>query len=166
MSLNRWQRIIRFRAPLRVYATAFLLPLGIILISIGTALLFGTPSGPLPDNRPEDFLILIPVMLIAGPMPEELSFRGFGQHSLQQTLSPLLSALLIGLGVLIWHVPLFLFAGLPPVIAVTLPAVSVVHAWLYARGGSLWPLVVLHWVQNYFGGEYLGRIFAPEHRSA
>ena len=146
--------------------TAFLVPLGIILVSIGTALLIGTPALALPDNGPADFLIAIPVALIAGPMPEELSFRGHGQHELQQKVSPLAAALLIGLGVLIWHLPLFFFAGLPPVIAVTLPAVSVVYAWLYARGGSLWPLVALHWEQNYFGGEYFGRMFTPEHSFA
>ena len=96
-------------------------------------------------------------------MPEELSFRGYGQHSLQQSLSPLVSALWIGLGVLIWHLPLLLRGDVPPQIAVALPAVSVVYAWFYARGGSLWPLVVLHWVQNYFGGNYFGLIFAPEY---
>jgi membrane protease YdiL (CAAX protease family) len=158
-----WRRILRFRAPLWVYATAFLLPLAIILGSIGAALWLGTPSNPLPAREGIEFLILIPIMLLAGPMPEELSFRGHGQHVLQQAIAPLAAALWIGLGVVIWHLPLFFVAGLPPVIALTLPAVSVVYAWLYARGGSLWPLVALHWVQNYFGGEFLGPMFAPEH---
>ncbi len=41
-----------------------------------------------------------------------------------------------------------------------MPAVSVVYAWLYARGRNVWPLVVLHFVQNYFGGEYFAFMFA------
>ncbi len=46
--------------------------------------------------------------------------------------------------------------------AITLIAVSVVYAWLYNIGGSIWPLVVLHFVQNYFGGGYFGRMFSEQ----
>ena len=99
-------------------------------------------------------------MLIAGPAPEELSFRGYGQHELQQEMSPLNAAIWIGIGVLIWHVPLFLFGEVPWPFIVTLVAVSVVYAWLYQLGGSVWPLVTLHFVVNYFGGDWFG----PDHR--
>jgi CAAX protease family protein len=159
--LKAWlRRIGRFRAPIRVYAAAFFIPLAIILASVGLALAIGTPAGPLPAYSIAELLLFIPIALIAGPAPEEPAFRGFGQHELQETMSPLAAGLWIGLGVLIWHLPLLVIGEIPWPIMITLMAVSVVYAWLYQVGGSVWPLVTLHFVQNYFGGEYFGSIFA------
>jgi membrane protease YdiL (CAAX protease family) len=76
-------------------------------------------------------------------------------------MSPLAASLWIGLGVLVWHLPLLLAGEIPWPIAITLIAVSVVYAWLYRQGGSIWPLVLLHFVQNYFGSGYFGAVFAP-----
>jgi uncharacterized protein len=155
-----WRRILRFKAPVWVYAVAFFVPLGIIVISMILAVSFGAIAGPLPYYAPIELLLGIPIALIAGPAPEEPAFRGYGQHELQETMSPLNAALLIGLGVLIWHTPVFLTGNIPWPLVITLIAVSVVYAWLYQVGGSVWPLVTLHFVQNYFGGEYFGTMFA------
>jgi len=156
-----FRRILRFRAPPWLYATAFLLPLAIILGSVGLAIAIGTKSGPLPSYAASEFIIGIPIVLLFGPLPEEPGFRGLGLHELRDSMTTLTAALIIGLGVLIWHLPLFLTGDLPLPIAVVLPAVSVVYAWLYTRGGSVWPLVLAHWVQNYFGGNFFGMVFAP-----
>lgn len=159
--LKDWlRRVVRFRAPLWVYAVLFFVPLAIILASVGLAIALGTPHGPLPAYSPIEYLLFIPIVLLAGPAPEETAFRGLGQHQLQETISPLAASLWIGLGVLIWHLPLFFSGEIPWPIAVTLIAVSVVYAWLYVAGGSVWPLVTLHFVQNYFGGGYFGRLFS------
>lgn len=159
--LKVWlRRIGKFRAPLGIYAVAFFIPLGIILASIWLASVSGAATLPLEARGFGEFLVLIPIMLIAGPAPEELSFRGYGQHELQQEMTPLSAAIWIGIGVLIWHVPLFLFGEVPWPFVATLVAVSVVYAWLYQFGGSVWPLVTLHFVVNYFGGNWLGQIIA------
>ena len=159
--LGAWlKRLGDFRAPPRIYAVAFFIPIAIILLSIWLASLTGVVTQALPPRGFVEFLILIPVMLIAGPLPEEISFRGYGQHELRATMSPLAAALLIGLGVLIWHVPLFVLGYVPYPFIITLVAVSVVYAWLYQHGGSVWPLVALHFAVNYFGGEYLGTMIA------
>ncbi|HEX9857261.1 MAG TPA: CPBP family intramembrane glutamic endopeptidase, partial [Paracoccaceae bacterium] len=157
-----WRRILRFRAPLRIYAIALFLPLAIIVASVLLARAVGTPAGPLPGYTAGEWLIGIPLVALFGPAPEEPGFRGLGQHELQQVISPFVAALWIGAGVTIWHIPLFFIDNLPPIIALTLLAVSVVYAWLFISGGSVWPLVTLHFVQNYFGGQYFGRMFAPE----
>ncbi len=161
---NWWRRLLRFRAPVWLYAVAFFVPLAIIIASIWLAIALGTPAGPLPPRGAAEFLILVPIMLILGPLPEEVSFRGYGQHELQKQLSPLAASLWVGLGVAIWHAPLLLGGYIPMIIALALPAVSVVYAWLYVTGRSVWPLVVLHFVQNYFGGEYFGLKFAQVDR--
>lgn len=157
-----WQRILRFRAPLWIYGVAFFAPLAIILASLWLAAASGAPTQPLPGREFAEFIILIPVMLLLGPLPEEISFRGYGQHELQTEISPLGAALWIGIGVLIWHVPLFLAGNVPWPFIVTIVAVSVVYAWLYQIGRSVWPLVLLHFVVNYFGGEWLGEMIADD----
>lgn len=156
-----WRRILRFRAPGWIWATAFLLPLAIIVTSVLLAIAIGTPHGDLPDYSLSDWLLGIPIVALFGPAPEEPGFRGYGQVALQGHMTALTAALWIGLGVAVWHLPLFLLGEIPWMIALTLIAVSVVYAWLWVNGGSIWPLVLLHWVVNYFGGQYFGRLFAP-----
>lgn len=151
------RRTVRFRAPAWVYLVAFAVPLAIILVSLGSTILLGATPQALPPYGPIDFLVGIPLVLIAGPATEEPAFRGYGQFELQKQMTPLSAAILIGLGVIIWHLPLFVLGNIPWIIAVTLIAVSVVYAWLYISGGSIWPVVAVHFVQNYFGGEYLGQ---------
>jgi membrane protease YdiL (CAAX protease family) len=157
-----WRRIVRFRAPVWVYAVAFAGPLAVILASLWLATATGVPTEPLPEREFLEFLILIPIMLLAGPLPEEISFRGYGQHELQTEILPLNAAIWIGIGVLVWHVPLLLAGNIPWPFIVTIVAVSVVYAWLYQIGRSVWPLVLLHFVVNYFGGEWLGAMIADE----
>mgnify|MGYP001390841621 CR=1 FL=1 len=157
-----WARIKKFRAPLWIYAVAAIFPLCIILMSIALAAAYGAPTQPLDAKGPVELLVLILIMLLLGPLPEELSFRGYGQHYLQETMSPLAASVWIGIGVLIWHAPVFLFGKVPWPFVITIVAVSVVYAWLYRAGQSLWPLVVLHFQVNYFGGEWLGRYIAEE----
>ncbi|MEX2319588.1 MAG: hypothetical protein WD626_07020, partial [Bauldia sp.] len=84
-----WRRILRFRAPVWVYAVAFVGPLAVILASLWLATATGVPTEPLPEREFLEFLILIPIMLLAGPLPEEISFRGYGQHELQAEITPL-----------------------------------------------------------------------------
>ena len=157
-----WRRIIRFRARLWIYAAAALIPLAVILASIWLATVSGAATQPLPEREFAEFLILVPIMLLLGPLPEEISFRGYGQPELQKEISPLNAAIWIGIGVLIWHTPLFLLGNVPWPFIVTIVAVSVVYAWLYQLSGSVWPLITLHFVVNYFGGEWLGEMIADD----
>jgi uncharacterized protein len=160
--LMAWlRRLSKFRAPVWLYAVALLVPLAIILISVGLATVSGAATQPLPEREALEFLILIPVLILLGPIEEEPAFRGYGLHELQQTMTPLAASLWIGLGVLIWHAPIFLVGGIPWPFIGTIVAVSVVYGWLYQLGGSVWPLVVLHFSVNYFGGEYFGSMIAP-----
>lgn len=157
-----WRRIINYRAPAWVYAVAFVIPLAVIVASIWLAKASGAPTAPLPPREILEFVILIPIMLLMGPLPEEISFRGYGQHELQAEMTPLNAAIWIGIGVLVWHAPLLLAGNVPWPFIVTIVAVSVVYAWLYQVGGSVWPLILLHFVVNYFGGEWLGAVIAPD----
>lgn len=154
------RRIRRFRAPLWVWGVAIAWPLAVILASLGLAVLSGAATQPLPMREPLEFLILVPVMLLMGPGPEEPAFRGYGQVELETTMSPLAAAVWIGVGVVVWHLPVLLTGDVAWPFVVTLVAVSVIYAWLLKAGGSVWPLVALHFVVNYAGGEFLGAMLA------
>ncbi|HEX9894454.1 MAG TPA: CPBP family intramembrane glutamic endopeptidase [Gemmatimonadales bacterium] len=154
-----WHRILRFRAPGRIYAAGLLIPLAIIVTSAALAVAAGASLPPIAAWNWGALLVALPIVPLGGPIPEEPAFRGYGQHVLQQTMSPLAASLWIGLGVLVWHLPILIIGGIPWPIAVALPAVSVVYAWLYQAGGSIWPLVGLHFIQNLVGGMLFGAMF-------
>ncbi len=145
-------RILVFRAPPAVYAISFFGPLAIIFLSVWLAWFAGAKTQPPPLYSAGQLLMFIPVVLIEGPAPEEVSFRGYGLHHLQEFVSPLAASVLVGLGVIVWHLPLIISGELPLAILAALCGVAVVYGWLYQIGGSVWPLVVLHFVQNYVGG--------------
>ncbi len=159
-----WRRVRNFRAPASIWAAAILGPIAIVAVSIIAATAVGATVHFETALPLVDFLVLIPLMIFLGPLQEELSFRAHGQHELQQQMPAAIAALWIGLGVAIWHFPLFITGSIPPTIAVTLFAVSIVYAWLYVAGGSIWPVVALHWAQNLFGGELAGSILDADGR--
>ena len=78
-------------------------------------------------------------------LPEESSFRGWAQPTLQATRTPLAATVLMAIGVTIWHGPLFLMPqfGLAPIEALTTAAVTFWYAWLFnhASGSSLLTLI-------------------------
>jgi membrane protease YdiL (CAAX protease family) len=139
----RWlRRLGNFRAPPWVYAVSFFVPLGLAALCGIFAIASGARIGAVPTFGFADLLLFVGIMLIAGPLPEEVTFRGYGQHELQNEMTVFTASLWIGLGVLIWHLPLLLWGELPWQIAIAIIAVSVVYAWLYVQGGSVWPLLL------------------------
>lgn len=148
--LRTWgKRIIRFRAPVWVYAASFLIPLSIILSSFALTAATGATLAPLPHYELADLLLMLPLILLFGPGQEELSFRGYGLDRLQETISPLSASIWVGFGVMIWHTPLLITGELPLTVLLPLSGVAVVYGWLYRNGRSVWPLVILHAQLNY-----------------
>jgi membrane protease YdiL (CAAX protease family) len=150
------RRIMRFRAPLAVYGWAFCVPLAIIGASFVLTIMGGARLGPVPHYGVLEILMALPILLIAGPGPEEPAFRGFALHELQRHVSPLTASLAVGLGVMVWHVPLLLTGELPATVMFPLAGVAVVYGWLYQMGRSVWPLVLLHFQLNFIAAGYTG----------
>jgi membrane protease YdiL (CAAX protease family) len=157
-----WRRISRVRGPVRFYVIAAAGPTVIVLASAGIALLAGVdaPGGSLwLEGILSSVILLVPMALAFGPVGEELAFRGWGQYRLQSTMSPFAAALLIGVGVIVWHLPLIATGSIPASVVIALPAVSVVYAWLYRMSGTVWTAVVLHTFLNVVNGVYVYEIF-------
>lgn len=162
-----WKRITLFRAPVWVYATAFLIPLAIIMASFGVTIAIGAELAPIPSYGLAEVLVtILLVVTIFGPMTEEISFRGYGLDTLQRRISPLAASLWIGLGVAVWHLPLFLTGDLPLTVLMPLAGVAVVYGWLYRMGGSVWPLVVLHGQLNCVAKMVTGPMMPDAHDQA
>jgi membrane protease YdiL (CAAX protease family) len=82
---------------------------------------------------------------INAQLPEEASFRGWAQPTLQTTRTPLRATVLMAIGVTIWHIPLFVMGmfGSSPIEALATIAVTFWYAWLFnhAAGSALLTLI-------------------------
>jgi membrane protease YdiL (CAAX protease family) len=56
-------------------------------------------------------LLVIPFVLLAGPLSEEFGWRGYAQPRLRRLLAPVPTAVVLGLVWAVWHAPLFLLTG-------------------------------------------------------
>lgn len=56
-------------------------------------------------------LLFLAVSLFAGPLSEELGWRGYAQPRLRRRLSPLATSALLGAVWAVWHLPLFALTG-------------------------------------------------------
>jgi CAAX protease family protein len=99
------------------YASIILLfPVAAVLaIAIDTRLL-GGEFPPVPGiivliNQPINLLQLLVIGLVAGPLSEELGWRGFALERMQVKWNPKLSSLVLWLVTAVWHLPLFLIIG-------------------------------------------------------
>jgi membrane protease YdiL (CAAX protease family) len=82
------------------------------------------------------------------PIGEELGWRGFALPRLQSRFGPLPASLLMGLGWGLWHVPMFLFAGVPfggllvQMVLFLVPG-SVIYSWVFNRTRGLLPIAII-----------------------
>jgi membrane protease YdiL (CAAX protease family) len=78
-----------------------------------------------------------------GPMQEELGWRGFALPRLQEGYSPLVASAILGLLVVIWHLPLVFLAKLPAYALFATFAFTIVFGWLFnnTKGSVLMTLI-------------------------
>lgn len=138
---------------------AFLLWPVIVIVSNQTAHLLGI-SVPTNPGYPE--IPLIPliiesflwVLLIGGPINEEIGWRGFALPRLQRRTTPLMASIWIGIAWGAWHFPLHLLGMYPFGAAgflIRLQEVpsAIIFTWLFNRSkGSLLPVILLHVARN------------------
>jgi membrane protease YdiL (CAAX protease family) len=162
--LKEWGRtLIRWRAPLSLYAFAALVPLAFTLLGIGANVALGAKPPPAAawTSWPSLLVVFPLVMVLGGPLGEEPAGRGLALARVAERRPMLQASLAVGLVWFAWHLPLLLSrpGELPPGFVGILSA-SVVFGWLYQRsaGVVLLPLL-MHTAQNTFGGEFAGPMF-------
>src|SRR6266545_4858081 len=112
-----WSRVID---PRRIRPAWWLLSLLaiplVIVLGIALDVLLGGELPAMPNLKllaadPVSIPIFVLMMLIGGPVSEELGWRGFALESFQQKWSPLRSTLILSAIWWIWHLPLFFMRG-------------------------------------------------------
>ena len=155
--LTLLKKLFIWKVPLKNYLFIILLPLFFVLIGIGLYSLFIGDIGSFDSMA----FLSIPTILwagfYAGPLGEELGWRGFLLPEFQKRFSNLKSAILIGVIWFVWHIPLFwapfgtLVSGEAisalPVIAyfIMLNCLSIIITWLVLNSkGSVLIAILFH----------------------
>lgn len=104
--------------------------------------------------------------LLAGPLGEELGWRGFAQQELQKKYSPLKAAMIISFWWGIWHLPIWFTTGFIGntlilyilLFMVSVVAISIIMAAFYNLNKNLMIPIIIHQLFNVFIGLINGNI--------
>jgi len=142
-----FSRMVRWRVGIQWYAVALFLPVVLRLAAAGLNILSGASLPAELQLPPWTDLIttfLFPSFLLIA-LGEEPGFRGFAMPRLLERRSALAAALILGVLHAIWHIPIFIFGGDPPLIAVIVIAGAVLNTWLFIKtNGSVLLAMLLH----------------------
>ncbi len=140
-------RIVRWRVAWYWYAVAIGVPLAVrfiaAMVNVGPG---GAPAPEWAELAWTSFALAFLVRLVNpldGPLGEEPGWRGFALPRMQARTSPLVSALILGILVAGWHLPLVFFDDLGPIGLVSTFAITIFYVWLFnhARGSVLLTLI-------------------------
>ena len=151
------RKLFIWRVPVKNYLYVVLLPVAFVLVGIA---LYGLFIGEVGRVDKMAYLSIPSVLwagLYAGPLGEELGWRGFLLPELQQKFSNLKSAVVIGVIWFFWHLPLWwapfgtLISGEPlsffPVVTylAMLVCLSIIITWLVIESnGSVLIAILFH----------------------
>lgn len=151
------RRLLRWRVRPAWYAFALLGTVAMFIAATGAFVLL-TGSRLAPEGLGRWYLIpplFLVVLVLGGPLGEELGWRGFLLPRLQQQWDGLRSSLALAGLWWLWHVPAFWLEGAAQEgtslagFAVAVVAEAVLFTWLYNRsGGSLLLVLLFHAAVN------------------
>jgi uncharacterized protein len=150
------RRMIRWRVPWYYYAFALLLPL--VVRAVTAALNTAAPDPDWLHLSWSGFLVVFLVRLVNpldGPMAEEPAWRGFAVPRMQQRMSPRITAVVLGVLVALWHLPLVGDTGWIGIVSTF--SITFVYVWLFRRtGGSVLLTLLFHNAQGFITMTDLG----------
>ena len=147
-------RAVRWRFGIGWYAVALLLPATAVLIAVGIGAILRIDAPP----AITDTNVLIPLFVfnvLAGPLGEELGWRGTALPRLLARWSALISSLILGILWWTFHTPGFVLGlfspGFTPLGALAgAIALTVLITWMFTNtGGSLIPGAFMHLSINF-----------------
>src|ERR687895_1198806 len=152
-------RMIRWRVRWYWYVVAIAVPLAVVGLTVVLNVALGASAPSLAGvGSVSTILMMFAIRLVNpgdGALGEEPGWRGVALPGLQGTLSPLVSTLILGVLVTVWHVPILFLeeGGLQPAIIVGYLlgslAVTFFYTWLFNHtGGSVLLSIVSHSAQG------------------
>ena len=154
-------RVFRWRIKLRWYliATAGVAALA-IAARLARALVDDVPDHALLDVAAWPQLAWYGIsMLVAdpGPIGEDPGWRGYALPRMLQRFNPAVASILLGSVWAIWHLPAFLFSGMPQSglavgwFLLCVVSLTVLMSWVAVNtGGAVIPAILMHWASNRF----------------
>jgi len=139
--------------------------LGLVVLDGGSLPAFETATDLLAD--PITILPYAGFILLFGPLPEELGWRGYALDGLQVRWNALAASLILGTLWAAWHLPLFfmtgsfqaelgLFTPQSPYYTGTIVVSSILYTWIYNNTNrSTLSAILFHFMTN-FSGELMG----------
>ena len=155
-------RMIRWRVGWTWWLVALGTPLAVLAVAAAANVaLWGAPAPVLATMAWSQFALGAAIRFVNpldGPLGEEPGWRGYALPQLQARRSPLTAALVLGVVVALWHLPLVVATGQLPAVGLPITfAITLVYAWLFNRtGGSVLVTVVFHIAQGTVGYGALG----------
>jgi hypothetical protein len=159
------RRMVRWRVGLRWYAVALLLPVAIAL----TAAVFNVLLGAQAPSSVElggwtglfsTFFILLLVPGIGGAW-EEPGWRGYALPHLQVGRSALFASLILWVGIVVWHLPLFIVGEIHWSDVVFILGFVIVFNWVFNNSkGSVLILMLMHAMNNTSDGSFFSPMFS------
>jgi membrane protease YdiL (CAAX protease family) len=159
--------LLAWRFPGRIWAWSLLLPAGLVLGA--AAVLFASGAAPQAAGplRPGELALLaILILVLGGPLGEEIGWRGYLLPRLLPRMSPVAASLVVAGAWLVWHLPLFWMPDATQqgssilLFAAFVAAFSILATWVYrASGDSLLAAVAFHFAVNY--ATYVGPVLQP-----
>ncbi|WP_458187225.1 CPBP family intramembrane glutamic endopeptidase [Haladaptatus sp. NG-WS-4] len=156
------------RISLRWFAVVFFLVPALTALTAGVAAISGIAADPLELeeltdllSNPTGLVAYAGFVLVLGPLPEEIGWRGYLLDRLQLRRSALTSSVLLGLVWASWHAPLFLmpgyysgvdFAPEPLSFAFNIVVGSIIYTWIFNNTRrSVLGAIGYHFAENFTG---------------
>ncbi len=156
-------RMLRWRVGLRWYAAAILIPVGVALATGGLNVALGASHSPFAKIELSALVLLFAMRLVVplfAPIGEEPGWRGFALPRLQAERSPLVSTLILGIVVALWHLPLIFLTEehFSPMFLVATVAVTFFYSWIFNHTrGSVFMTIVAHAAEGVLAGAFIGK---------
>src|SRR5215208_7202113 len=159
------RRMVRWRVRLEWYAVALLLPVGLALAATVLNVLLGAqaPSSVELGSWPNLFVIFALALLIPGlgGAWEEPGWRGFALPRLQAGRSALFAALILGVLIAGWHVPLMVVGDVHWSDIVLIIGAVIIFNWVFNNAnGSVLIIMMMHAMNNTISGQFFSPMFS------
>jgi uncharacterized protein len=159
------RRMVRWRVGLRWYAVALLLPVAISLAAAVFNVLLGAQAPSSVElggwtGLFSTFFLLLLVPGIGGAW-EEPGWRGYALPRLQVGRSALFASLILWVGIVVWHLPLFIVGEIHWSDVVFILGFVIVFNWVFNNAnGSVLIIMLMHAMNNTIGGSFFSPMFS------
>jgi membrane protease YdiL (CAAX protease family) len=154
-------RVFRWRVKLRWYliSTVGVASLG-LTASFVRAAVSHTPAPPVLDFAAWPDLTWYGLSMLVvdpGPIGEDPGWRGYALPRMLQRFNPAVASVLLGAVWAVWHLPAFLFSGMPQAplsvgwFLLAVVSLTVMMSWVAVNTrGAVIPAILMHWASNRF----------------